>query len=67
MVALYKDPKGEKIFSTTPGHHHDTLCRSQSGAGVDKVVISAMEKRIKELEMQLQEQMVSQCFYCVCF
>ncbi len=59
MVALYKDPNGEKIFSTTPGHRHDTVGRSQTGNCGDKIVISAMEKRIKELEMQLQEQVVS--------
>lgn len=60
MVALYKDPNGENIFSTTHGGvRNDTMGRSQSGPNDDRnIVMCAMEKRIKELEFQLQEQKV---------
>lgn len=58
MVGLYKDPNGERIFSTRNG----TYAVSQPGPTADdkKMVINAYEKRIKELECQLKkEQKVS--------
>ena len=48
MVGLYKDPKGEKIFSTTAAHKDNTLA-GRSQVGEDKQVICALEGRIKEV------------------
>ena len=63
MVSLYRDPQGEKIFSTTPGVN-DTVGRSQVSGG-DKVIISALEGRIKELEAALEEKKVNNIFRIV--
>ena len=57
MVGLYKDPKGEKIFSTTAAHKDNTLA-GRSQVGEDKQVICALEGRIKELETELAEKKV---------
>ena len=57
MVGLYKDPNGEKIFcTTTPGLNDTTPNRLQVGG--DRMVISALEGRIKELECELAEKKV---------
>lgn len=65
MVALRKDPKGEKIFTTIGGCHNGTVGKQQVGGAQsggnndDKIVICALEKRVKELEFQLVEQKVN--------
>lgn len=57
MVGLYKDPAGEKIFSTTPMHNIGGV---KSQADTDK--ISALEGRIRELESELAVKKV--CVAC---
>lgn len=52
MVGLYKDPKGEKIFSTTH------TAAGKSGEDKHLMVISALQGRIKELECELAERKV---------
>lgn len=52
MISLYKDPKGENIFTK-----NDTPRLSQTGSD-QKMVINGYKKRIKELECQLSENKV---------
>ncbi len=62
MVALYKDPNGEKIFTQTPADLNNTVGKSQPpppSAVEDKNTIYAQELKIKGLEYQLEELTVS--------
>ena len=52
MISLYKDPKGEKIFTKNDTH---VLSQTENDR---KMVVNAYEKRIKELECQLSENKV---------
>ena len=58
MIALYKDPNGDKIFTQTPAHNNNTVGKSQPVPSVidDKsVVVHALEVRIKGLESRIEE------------
>ena len=48
MVRLYKDPKGEGIFSKT------TMPHSGLGSNVDNESNAALNARVKELEEELK-------------
>lgn len=47
---LYKDPNGEKIFSTVHGAQSET----KSQANLERVII--LERQVKELRGQLEEK-----------
>ena len=46
MIALYKDPNGENIFN-------QTTSTGTSGGDLSDAKIVALEKKVKELELQL--------------
>ena len=51
MYGLYRDPKGEKIFSPTDGQNQSSAVQKTSDFMEDnKIVIAALKKRIRELE-----------------
>lgn len=53
MIALYKDPNGEKIFTQTPVHN-----KSQPPVE-EKSIVHALEVKIKGLETQIEELTVN--------
>jgi len=55
MISLYRDPRGERIFT-----RNDTQGVTQT-ENDQKMVVSAYQKRIKELELQLSVNKVETC------
>ena len=60
MVELYKDPKGEKIFSKTSTSMNLT---GMLDVPVKSGEVDTLRKRIKNLEMKLKEQEASISIY----
>ena len=60
MVALYKDPDGEKIFSSS-ANGRSSICTWTNGNGAEgeqTAEISSLRKRVTELELTLAKMKV---------